>query len=47
MGNIPALRTFPFRSEFERGVKTADSLVDNDDVSVILVRSVTVIGRRI
>ena len=47
MGNIPALRTFPFRSEFESGVKTADWLVGNDDVSVILVRSVTVIGRRI
>ena len=47
MGNIHAVRRFLFAREFENGVETADWLVGNDDESAILVRSVTVIGRRI
>lgn len=47
MGNIPALQHFLFAHDFERGVETADRLIDNDDDSAILVRSVTVIGRGI
>jgi len=47
MGNIPAVRGFLFAREFENGVETADWLAANDDESAILVRSVTVIGRRI
>ena len=47
MGNIPVVRRSLFAFEFESGVETADWLVGNDDESVILVRSVTVIGRRI
>jgi len=41
MGNIPALQHFLFAHDF------ADELIDNDDDSAFLVRSVTVVGRGI